>query len=622
MAAVRWRGDRETWRQVLRIGIPIAVYVTLSVIAFWPLAPWDARSMPVCNCGDYVKMGSFLEFTPWAILHSHNPFYTTYVDYPHGANYAINTTMPFVGVLMAPVSLTAGPIVAMNLVAHLAFVLSATSMFLVLLKRWVPWAPAAFAGGLLFGFSPFMTDHSYGHPNLTFVPLIPILLLLVDEVLVRQSWSARRAGLLLGVVAAAQYGISSELLADAAILAALVAIGLALWRSSEVRRRARHVLQSVAWSLASFIPLTGYPIYMAVAGPGHLSGPEQPIASLDRYRADVLSAVYPTRFSFFSLGHLGVVGSRFAAENTVENAAYIGIPLLVLLAYLVIRYRRDPVIVVSTSVVALTYLISMGVVLNFDGQDTGIWLPFRVFAHLPLLDSLIAIRWFLFGYLFLALALARGLWRMRGGGATEPAEASEPRRGRSAWLSPAAVGVVAAVALLPLVPRWPYPLSMTPVPAYFETAADYDQIPSGTPVLIYPASENGVQVSSVLWQAETQMRFRLLDADAARRGQQGEGVSFPPLLKPLTLEVILVDAETNPKKKSPLGMRMPPLDAATIANVRASLTRYDISTVIVDPVGYFPQTVLKAIELATGHRPVMIGGVWVFYGIQRDLRAG
>jgi hypothetical protein len=50
--------------------------------------------------------------------------------------------------------LLVSPIASVNVLLWLAFPLSATSMFFVL-RRFVAWDLAAFAGGLLYGFSPY-----------------------------------------------------------------------------------------------------------------------------------------------------------------------------------------------------------------------------------------------------------------------------------------------------------------------------------------------------------------------------------------------------------------------------------------------------------------------------------
>jgi hypothetical protein len=620
--------------------IPVVVYLLLGCLAFWPIAPWDTHTLPVCNCADYAKMAAFLEWTPWAILHGHNPFFTTYQNYPVGVNMALNTTMPFLGVVLAPISLTAGPIAAMNVLARVALAGSAITAFLVF-RRWVRWTPAAAAGGLLFGFSPYVFAHAIGHPNLIFVVLLPVLLLLVDEVVVRQEMRARRAGLLLGVVAAAQYGISSELLADAAMLTVAALVLLALLHRSAVRRHAGHVARATAWMLLSFVPLAGYPIAEALFGPQHLTGPVQPLYALDPLRSDLLGALMPTRTQYFSLGHVGAVASGFVHHNIAENATYVGIPMLLLLLVGTIAYRRDSRLMLSSLMVAVAYVVSLGLVLDVDGRDTGIPLPFRLLLHIPVLDGAIAVRFFAFGYLFLALGFALTLDHLRGSAPApaagdvppHPSEAPEPseprvpaggdgRPWRRAPLRPLLTGLVGVVALVPLLPRLTLPSSPTSlsqpggsyaVPAYFTDGGE-QAIPAGSPVLVYPYT-TGFFNYQVLWQAAGGMRFRIAGANATVPGPGGVGVGGD-VLQPAFLEVLLRRAYAGPDP-APLLDR---LDASDMRQVRGALTRYGFSTVIAAPVGRFPGEIVSYLTTVLGRPPTLSGGVYVWYGVQQDLR--
>ena len=92
-------------------------------------------------------------------------------------------------------------------------------------------------------------------------------------------------------------------------------------------------------------------------------------------------------------------------------------------------------------------LLSMGSHLHVDGHRTPVPLPFIVLAHLPLLDSGSASRYVSLFWLFAALLLAMTLdWVY---------EKSVPRI-RAGWSAVVCL-LVAAFALVPLVPAWPYP---------------------------------------------------------------------------------------------------------------------------------------------------------------------
>ena len=84
----------------------------IAVLAYWPVMPFDASKLPHllgAGAGDPAQMSWFLAWTPFALGHGLNPFFTNYIDYPLGVNLASNTSVPLLGLLAAPVTLRAGP---------------------------------------------------------------------------------------------------------------------------------------------------------------------------------------------------------------------------------------------------------------------------------------------------------------------------------------------------------------------------------------------------------------------------------------------------------------------------------------------------------------------------------
>ena len=184
----------------------------------------------------------------------------------------------------------AGPVATYNVLLRLAFALSAFSLCLVL-RRWTTWWPAAFVGGLVYGFSPYMVGQGLGHLMLVFVPLPPLILLVLHGIVVRRRRPAWQSGVALGLLAAAQYFISPEVLLSTALAAAVAVVVTAVARRREVRSAAGHVARALAWAAVVAAPLLAYPGWMALAGPQHVIGPPHPLADLARYPGDVLGTV-------------------------------------------------------------------------------------------------------------------------------------------------------------------------------------------------------------------------------------------------------------------------------------------------------------------------------------------
>ena len=133
--------------QPRRTGAAGAVFFVLACLLYWPATPFGTGHLPGCACGDPEQQTWFLAWTSHALTHGLNPFFTNYLNAPKGANLAIDTAMPLLGVLGMPITLLAGPVAAFNLLLKLGLAASGVSMFWVL-RRYTSWWPAAFAGGL------------------------------------------------------------------------------------------------------------------------------------------------------------------------------------------------------------------------------------------------------------------------------------------------------------------------------------------------------------------------------------------------------------------------------------------------------------------------------------------
>ncbi|HZU60145.1 MAG TPA: hypothetical protein VE983_04225, partial [Solirubrobacteraceae bacterium] len=438
-------------RARLSRGLPpaacVLAYCLVAVAAYWPVSPFSSSWIMGCHCGDPAQEAWFLTWPLFAISHLHNPLYSTWIGYPVGVNLAANTAMPLLGVIAAPVTALAGPVAAYNFLLRLGFAASATSAFFVL-RRWTQWQPAAFIGGLVYGFSPFLVGEGLGHAFLNFAPVPPLMFLVLSELLLTQRRPAWQSGLTLGALAVAQLYISSEILLTTTLMAGSAVVLAALARPRLVATRARHALTGLGWAAVLFLVLGGYDIWFFLAGPQHIVGPPHSVASLSPYHADLLSAVIPTRSQ--RIAPFGVsLGDRLVGFNITETGAYIGIPLLMLLVGLVVRYRDDARVRLAAALAIWAYVLSMGARLVVDGYRTHVPLPFAVLEHVPIVQGADSGRFSLFTNFFIAVLLSIGLSNVR---ADRRLAAISHRRlpARTAAL------VLSAVCLVPLLPRFPY----------------------------------------------------------------------------------------------------------------------------------------------------------------------
>ncbi len=611
----------------------VSIYAVLGLVAYWPTWPGDPSRLVGCPCGDASEAAWFLAWTPHAVVQGLDPFFTTAINHPAGINLAANTLMPLLGLLTLPVTLTAGPVASLNLLFWSAFPLSAGAMYLVL-RRCTGWAPAAFAGGLLYGFSPYMVGQGRLHLDLVFVPLPPLIFLAMYELFVRREGAALRWGAVLGALVVAQYFVSTEVLATTVLVGLLGLALLAVTHPRSVAGAVRRAAPGLAAALVLVGVVVAYPTWMVLAGPQRY---HVPIAFVDQVslRAGLGGAVAPTASLWFAphwLAQLG--GGGPGAPDVVENGSYLGVPLLLLVTYFVVRFRRDRWLPYLATMAACSYLLSLGPHLTVGSARTGIPLPFALVERLPLLELVTPVRLSLYVALFVALLVGLGLDHLHRArvavgvpgsvsapgsvGAPGPKGAAAgpaPGEARPGRLEVVLVGLVALAAVVTLVPRWPVATSPAGVPAYF-TDGEVRQIPAGSTVLVYPYPVPGSS-QAMLWQATAGIPFHILGSYSLHPAAGGLASQYPSQLRPAAVQAWLYGLEgAAPPAASPAAGR------GTLArDLRRFLRAQGVAAVVVARAARGAGTVVEEVTAALGRGPVRAGGVDAWYGGRRTLVA-
>jgi hypothetical protein len=463
----------------------------------------------------------------------------------------------------------------------------------VVLRRWAPWTPAAFVGGLLYGFSPFvLTSLEFAHLMTASLMLFPLLLAVLDEILIRQRHGATRSGLLLALLLTAQFFLSTELLAIAAVVVvvcvlALVAAAL-VTDPAGVRRRAPHAARALAIGVGVGVVLLAWPVWFALAGPAHLSGLVWPnISKLGGYLpSSFVTTAYPSRsIAFLALG--GYAGAPLA------SSAYLGWGFLAVLAAGVLAFWRDRRLWFFGFAFVLCLACSL---LARPGQ----WEPARVFSRIPLIENVIEQRFMAFGYLAAAVMLAIILDRVH--------------RALPDWRG--VVGALAAtgVALVPMAAifgeRLPFAMRPVALPRWYSAVAP--GLPPGRVLLSFPAPFSGVQ-SAMAWQAVNAMHY----------SQAGGG-------GPLGVVRRAGSAAAGFKELTVLGFGVgepaPTGTSSELAAVRHALAVWQVDTVVIatDPSaptverGRDPTYAAAFMTAALGRLPSIEAGAWVW----NDVRLG
>jgi len=561
-------------------------YVSLSVVPYWDF--WMAGGTRIAGKGgDVADEAWFLGWVPYALLHAHNPLVTDWGNYPSGVNGVANTSVPLLGLLGAPVTLVFGAFATVTLFFTLAFPLSSLSAY-ALFRQWIRWRPAAFAGGLLYGYSPYLAAQGLGHLNLVFVPLPPLIFLVLCRIAASGPGKRWAWGVALGLLCVAQFFISIEVLASTAIVgAAGLLAAVACWPTA-VRERWKPVVCAVGVGLGVAALLLAYPLWLLVAGPERIAGPVQ---ETSLYRGNLLAPVIPDSSMYFRVDRFVPLADTFSG-NTSENGLYLGIPLVLLLIAGAIILHRRPVMKIAVVVTAVAFVLALGSRLTVGRYVwTAVPLPGAVLTRIPLLDSTIAARYSLYvmlgAGLMLALILEALRDRIRGG-------LGGGLGGR--WRAVAtggACGVLACLALVPLVPAWPYAARVTQVPRYFSSRA-VKAIPSGSVAVTYPFG-TAADATPMLWQIAAGLRFKT----------PGGRFILPPSA-PTPVELAFTQLAAGQR---------PAMTLAARCGLRAELRSWHVRAVLVQPGGAHPAQVMPFFEWLFGRPPdARSGGISAWYG--------
>ncbi len=518
----------------------VACYLAGAVALTWRLwADPAGRAQVVPGNGisrDVALFAWFMRYAATAVAHWHLPaLITTELNAPQGINLMWNTSFLLPGVVLAPVTLLAGPHTSLTIMTTVSFAGSAAAMFAVL-RRWGAGLAAAALGGALYGFSPAVRMVAVMHYHLMFAALPPLIIdALLRIVTGRVTGRARllRTGIWLGLLAAAQLFIGEELLVDTVVAAVVVLVLLALTRprlvlSAVTRPRLlAGKLSGPATGLAAAALVAaatcGYPLWMQLHGP--LASHGSPWKTWQFFNSPGQFVTAPSGM----LWHSAQTARMLAAHPvlTGEYVAYLGWPLLAVLLVAAVWCWPDPrVRLMALTAVVLEFFGLGSLTVRFPGFSyPARWLPWHWLRLLPLLSNVLPNRFALLADGAAAVVLAFALDR---------ALRAAPAGNR--WWRPAA----AAVAVLAVLPLIPIPLqvgAVRPVPYGWQQALASLRLPPMARVLAIPV----VSPQTMDWQAQTGVPISIIGGyciapsatgQAERCGTVGSGtaahLSSPP----------------------------------------------------------------------------------------------
>jgi hypothetical protein len=504
-------------RAVVAVLGALALYLLAACLLYWPVAPWSNSQVVSRATTDPVQTVWYLQWVAFSLAHGVNPFFSNYVDVPHGANIASNTSVPLLGAIGAPITWLWGAITTFNIMMRLGLALSAFTMFLVL-RQWTKWWPAAFVGGLLNGFNSFNIQETNQHLHLLFLAFPPLLFWAFGEMFVTQQRKSWRMGLLLGALALAQWFVNEEVLFDVLMFVAIGLVALAITHPRSVIGHLKAALPGVLTAAGVFVVVVAYPLWFVLRGPEHLLGPTQPAWVIAGYRLDALAPLLPSINEVTKVPPAVLAAHRGAhAIPWTASAGYLGIPLAIALLALAGLWWRNRTMRLACFMAAAAYFLALGGRLTINGHDTGIPLPGGVFQHLPLLDEVLPQRIVVIMWLWLAVVLGVGLDCCHGfivarrgseAAAAPPAHQSAVAAAlrRRPRLTLAGLLLVVLATSAPLLIS--DPARHTAPPLYAGAAPLISQhTPPGGVVMFLPPIRSTADMP-MLWQAGSDMEYR------------------------------------------------------------------------------------------------------------------
>jgi len=591
-------------------------FVLLAALVFWwPVwVTGHPAGTLTCQCGDSSQELWFLSWTPYALLHGHNPFLTNAIFAGRGgANMLANTSWMFPSVVLAPITLLWGPVAAFNVGAVLGPAISAWTFFLAT-RKVTKFLPGQLLGSLLYGFSPFVIwNDPIGHLDFTLLFFAPLAFILLYDVCVTGEHRAHRVGLLLGLLVVVQFFTSTEFLAICGTVGAfalLAALVLAPRRAWAFRQRIGLGFVTAAGVVAV---LLAYPMWFSLEGPRHIVGTPWPSPSTLGATASAIvdagRAVHAPAFSEEIGGYFGGAGPNFGASG-FPSLIYLGVPLLALLGVSVIAWRRSRLAWVLLVAGVLAWLFSLGTMLGTEldakaQQVHPAWLPWKFLSHIPLVSQIEPLRFaaivtFAAG-LLLALSLDR--WRDLVRHLTRARSSLVVSAAVSAAVAAVGVGVLVPVAITNTVPLVVRPSA---VPAWFEH--DASRLPASTVVLTIPFGDQ----EAMGWQAETWFPVRLAGGFAVVPGPDGRS----QFVEAPTGAVDVLDRLSPGTHAVATGP--PPSSAAEVLSVREALLRWGVGVVVVTPEARSPSYSTGFMTAVMGRLPVERDGSWTWSGLGQD----
>lgn len=360
---------------------PPTLYSLLAIAMTWPLAAHLTTHISGTG-GDGPNFLWRLWWVPYALFErSTSPWHTDLLFHPQGADLIFDTLAPLYGLLSYPLQALAGVVVTYNVLLVVSLVLAAWGSYLLALHLSGD-ARAALVAGTVFGFSPYLLVHLWGHLNLVAAWPLPIFALCLIRALETGAarWAAT-AGALLGAASLLdyQYGVFALLWAVLAGLSCLCA------QAGAPGLHRAWLPLAAAWLLV-FSPLLVPAVQAVASGESPVAGNPGDSAY---FSADLLAFALPSTVRWGGTRDSTFETREFQGIGGIEGTTYLGLIPIVLLLFAV--RARDPGRSFGLRFWLLSMLLfailALGPTLHIAGADTRVPLPYALLQQVPYLGT-------------------------------------------------------------------------------------------------------------------------------------------------------------------------------------------------------------------------------------------
>jgi hypothetical protein len=276
-----------------------------------------------------------------------------------------------------------------------------------------------------------------------------------------------------------------------------------------------NVARALALTVLAYV-IVGALVFVPYILPVIRAAPAGEIHPIERTSVDLVGLIVPRDRALVGGTTFLSISERFPARP-LEDAGYLGIPVIVMLVAFAVSERRKRSTWALIAFVAITMLLALGPELHYVGRPV-IGLPGRILVEIPILKHATAQRFPM--YASIAVGVIAAIWLSRASG-------------RTSWLRWTVVGL----AMLSLIPRTPSPpwFPADRTPAFITDGTYRDWLQPDENVLLI-TNGRGEEMS---WQAQTDFWFRIPEGyigpipsevkdGRLSRGLHSEGRHFVP----------------------------------------------------------------------------------------------